>query len=64
MLNLKKRSEQVSPEDSGKTFTIHNGRTHIKLKIKIGMVGHKFGEFVLTRTIRKKQKKTQQRKRK
>jgi small subunit ribosomal protein S19 len=64
MPDLKKRNDQIFSEDTGKKFVIHNGRTYIKVKVKTVMVGHKFGEFVLTRTIRKRQKRTQLRKRK
>ncbi|MBL4620999.1 MAG: ribosomal protein S19 family protein, partial [Immundisolibacteraceae bacterium] len=34
------------------TLAIHNGRAHIPVLINENMVGHKLGEFVLTRTYR------------
>lgn len=62
MINSKQRNELIIKEDLGKIFFVHNGKLHIKIKPSLNMIGHKFGEFVLTRTIKKKQKKSQQRK--
>ena len=36
----------------GLTIAIHNGRDHIPIYVSENMVGHKLGEFVLTRTFR------------
>ena len=40
------------PEMVGLTIAIHNGRDHIPIYVSENMVGHKLGEFVLTRTFR------------
>ena len=40
------------PEMVGLTISVHNGRVHVPLSIKEDMVGHKLGEFVLTRTFK------------
>ena len=39
----------ISPEMVGFTFGVHNGRDHIEVFIGEDMVGHKLGEFSLTR---------------
>jgi small subunit ribosomal protein S19 len=36
----------------GLTIAIHNGRQHVPVLINENMVGHKLGEFALTRTFR------------
>ena len=46
------RSCTIIPEFVGHTFMVHNGRTHIKLLVTEDMVGHKLGEFALTRTYK------------
>jgi small subunit ribosomal protein S19 len=46
------RACTVVPEFVGKNFSVHNGRTFIKLYITEDMVGHKLGEFAPTRTFR------------
>ena len=43
------RSSTVVPEMIGFTMGIHNGKIHIPVKITEDMVGHKLGEFSLTR---------------
>ncbi|MDD3487097.1 MAG: 30S ribosomal protein S19 [Candidatus Moranbacteria bacterium] len=43
------RSSTVVPEMVGFTFGVHNGREHISVFITEEMVGHKLGEFSLTR---------------
>ena len=47
------RACTVIPEFIGYTFGVHNGRTHIPVLITEDMVGHKLGEFALTRTFRR-----------
>ncbi len=42
----------IVPEFIGHTFLIHNGKQFIKLFVTEDMVGHKLGEFSLTRTFR------------
>ena len=43
------RNTEIVPLFSGSTFTIHNGKKHINLKVTSEMIGYKFGEFVFTR---------------
>ena len=43
------RRSDISPEMVGFTFGVHNGKTHIDVLITEDMVGHKLGEFSLTR---------------
>ena len=42
----------VLPDMVGLTIAVHNGRDHMPIFITENMVGHKLGEFVLTRTFR------------
>jgi len=51
------RSCTILPEFVDHTFLIHNGKTFIKLAVREEMVGHKLGEFALTRTFRGHSKK-------
>lgn len=46
------RRSMVIPQMVGLTIAIHNGREHIPVFITENMVGHKLGEFALTRTFR------------
>ena len=46
------RRSMVSPEMLGLTIAVHNGRQHVPVFITEDMVGHKLGEFVLTRTFK------------
>ena len=46
------RRSMVMPEMVGLTIAVHNGRDHIPIYVSENMVGHKLGEFVLTRTFR------------
>jgi small subunit ribosomal protein S19 len=46
------RRSMVVPEMVGLTIAIHNGRQHVPVLINENMVGHKLGEFSLTRTFR------------
>lgn len=43
------RSATIIPEMIGYTFGVHNGRVHVPVFITEDMVGHKLGEFSLTR---------------
>ena len=47
------RRSTVTPDFVGLTIMIHNGKTHLPTFITENMVGHKLGEFALTRTFRK-----------
>jgi small subunit ribosomal protein S19 len=46
------RRSMVLPEMVGLTIAIHNGRQHVPVLVNENMVGHKLGEFALTRTFR------------
>jgi len=46
------RRSTISPEFVGHTVAIHNGNKFIPIFINENMVGHKLGEFALTRTYR------------
>ena len=43
------RRSDISPEMVGFKFGVHNGREHIEVLVTEDMVGHKLGEFALTR---------------
>ena len=40
------------PEFIGLTIAVHNGRQHVPVYINENMVGHKLGEFAMTRTFK------------
>jgi small subunit ribosomal protein S19 len=46
------RRSMIIPEMVGLTIAVHNGRNHVPIFITENMVGHKLGEFALTRTFR------------
>ena len=46
------RASQIPPEFVGHTFAVHNGRIFINVLVQENMVGHRLGEFSLTRTFR------------
>ena len=46
------RRSTVLPEFIGATIAVHNGRQHVPVYITENMVGHKLGEFSLTRTFK------------
>ena len=46
------RSTTITPDFVGHTFAVHNGNKFVPVFITENMVGHKLGEFVLTRTYR------------
>ena len=46
------RRSMISPDMLGLTMAVHNGRQHVPVLVTEDMVGHKLGEFVLTRTYR------------
>jgi len=62
------RWSTIVPEMVGLTIGVHNGRRHVPIFVTENMVGHKLGEFALTRTFRghssRGEKTTQIRKRK
>ena len=46
------RASTILPEMIGLTIGIHDGRRHVPIYITENMVGHKLGEFAMTRTFR------------
>lgn len=46
------RRSMVSPDMIGLTIAVHNGHQHVPVFVSEDMVGHKLGEFALTRTYR------------
>ena len=46
------RACTIVPEFVGVTFLVHNGKNHMKVFVTEDMVGHKLGEFAVTRTFR------------
>jgi small subunit ribosomal protein S19 len=46
------RSSTIFPQMVGHTIAVHDGRKHVPVYLTEDMVGHKLGEFVLTRTFR------------
>ena len=46
------RRSIITPTMVGLNIAVHNGRQHVPIFIQEDMVGHKLGEFVLTRTFR------------
>ena len=46
------RRSTIFPEMVGLTIAVHNGRQHVPVLINEEMVGHKLGEFVMTRTYK------------
>lgn len=46
------RRSTVLPDFVGLTIAVHNGKQHIPVFVTENMVGHKLGEFALTRTFK------------
>ena len=46
------RRSTIVPDMIGLTIAVHNGRQHVPVYITDNMVGHKLGEFALTRTFK------------
>ena len=46
------RRSTITPEMVGHTLAVHNGRKFVPVYISENMVGHKLGEFALTRTFK------------
>ena len=46
------RRSTILPETVGITFAVHNGRKFLPVFVTENMVGHKLGEFALTRTFK------------
>ena len=45
-------ASMIVPDMLGHTIAVHNGKTHVPVYVTEQMVGHKLGEFALTRTYR------------
>ena len=52
MIRTWSRSSTVFPEMVGHTIAVHDGRRHVPIYVTENMVGHKLGEFALTRLFR------------
>ena len=46
------RRSMVLPEMVGYTIAVHNGKAHVPVLVNENMVGHKLGEFAVTRTFK------------
>ncbi len=46
------RRSMILPSMVGLTIAVHNGRQHIPILVSENMVGHKLGEFSMTRTYK------------
>lgn len=46
------RDSDIHPDFVGMTFAVHNGKQHIPVFVTENMVGHKLGEFALTRKFK------------
>lgn len=44
------RNSEIVPKFLGATFSVHNGKTCSEVTVTSDMIGHKFGEFVFTRS--------------
>ncbi len=52
MLKTWSRASTIYPEMIGHTIAVHDGRKHVPVYVTESMVGHRLGEFALTRTFR------------
>ncbi|HAI60173.1 MAG TPA: 30S ribosomal protein S19 [Xanthomonadaceae bacterium] len=46
------RRSMILPEMIGLTIAVHNGKAHIPVLVNENMIGHKLGEFAVTRTFK------------
>ena len=46
------RRSTILPDFIGLTVAVHNGKQHVPVLVSENMVGHKLGEFALTRTFK------------
>jgi len=46
------RRSTIFPDMVGLTIAVHNGRQHVPVYVTEDMVGHKLGEFAVTRTFK------------
>ncbi|NCD32682.1 MAG: 30S ribosomal protein S19 [Spartobacteria bacterium] len=47
------RRSMIMPEFVGHTFAVHNGKVFVTVFVTENMVGHRLGEFALTRGFRR-----------
>jgi small subunit ribosomal protein S19 len=52
MVKTWSRASTIFPEMVGHTIAVHDGRKHVPVFVTEAMVGHKLGEFALTRTFK------------
>ena len=52
MVKTWSRASVIFPEMVGHTIAVHDGRKHVPVFVSEAMVGHKLGEFALTRTFK------------
>ena len=52
MLKTWSRASTIYPEMIGHTIAVHDGRKHVPIYVTESMVGHRLGEFALTRTFK------------
>ena len=52
VIKIWSRRSTILPEFIGLTIAVHNGKQHVPVYIQDQMVGHKLGEFALTRTFK------------
>lgn len=46
------RRSTIFPEFVGLTFEVHNGKTFVNVYVTEDMIGHKLGEFAITRMFK------------
>ncbi len=46
------RASMIIPDMLGHTIAVHNGKSHVPVYVTEQMVGHKLGEFAVTRTFK------------
>jgi small subunit ribosomal protein S19 len=46
------RRSTITPDFIGHTFSVHNGKSFVSVHVTENMVGHKLGEFALTRVFK------------
>lgn len=53
------RRSTLIPDMVGHTLAVHDGRKHVPVYVTESMIGHKLGEFAMTRTFRTHSHKTE-----
>ena len=52
MVKTWSRASTIFPEMVGHTIAVHDGRKHVPVFVSESMVGHKLGEFAITKTFK------------